>query len=247
MNCRQLFSYSKGILLLAISFMLAAPLQAQPVQLDFPSASPGIPGYARIHISEIETGNVGNVPRDGEWVAVVFYRDPDCIPLDFDLGQFFHFPGPGGPGAFGCQLLTEGMELWANGPDMGDMAPVYMRARNAVPDLPIWFIDRDEFDQELADGSVFINDLVALPSLIRARAWWFEEYINPTGGAADPALSLRANGRLESGGRFSLEWHLHPSVDEDQALIVLELEDKPPASSRRIPIMCVIHPYLPNC
>jgi hypothetical protein len=241
----QLVTYSKSILLLAIGFLLAAPLQAQPVQLDFPSVSPGIPAYARIHIiPDLDTGNLGNVPRDEQWVALVFYRDPDCIPVSFDLGEFFDFPGPDGPGAFGCQLLIEGMELWANGPD-SDMAPMFTRARNAVPDLPIWFFDRAEFDAELENGSVFINDLTALPSLIRARAFWFEEYLNPPGGADDPGLGLRANGRLESGGRFYLEWQFHPSRGEDEALFYMELQDEPPpVPDHPRPLICVIRPDL---
>jgi hypothetical protein len=226
--------------------LLIAPLGAQPVQLDFPAVSPGIPAYARIDlVNHVDTVNT---PRNSDWAAIVFYRHPECIPLNFDLGQFFHFPGPDGPGAFGCELLTEGMELWANGPEHGDMAPIFQRARNARPDLPIWFVAWDEF-RSLADtGSIFIDQLEALPSLVRGRAWWFEEYINPSEAAADPALSMRANGRLETGGRFALEWHSHGGQDEDEVLIALELGDEAPTQpSGPGSVICHIHPHLPHC
>ena len=53
-----------------------------------------VPFYARF--GENETFS------NGEWTVIVFYRSPDCIPADFNLNQFFHFPGDSGPGAFAC-------------------------------------------------------------------------------------------------------------------------------------------------
>jgi hypothetical protein len=225
---------------LGILFLLAAPLlSAQPVQLDFPSDSPGIPAYARMNTFYENS----NLPRTADWAAVVFYRNTDCVPLDFDLGQLFHLPGPAGPGAFGCDLLVEGTELWANGPDQGDLAPIYARTRNAVAALPIWFVAWDEISVLLDTGSIFIDEIESLPSLIRGRAWWFEEYLKPDESAADPAISMRAEGRLENGGRFFLSWHEHPGEGEDVVVINLELEGGPKPTK---PPSCFKHPNLPN-
>ncbi|MDZ7789254.1 MAG: hypothetical protein U5L08_01925 [Xanthomonadales bacterium] len=212
-----------------------------PVKLDFPSQSPGIPAYARLELLIPDF----DVPHDDDWAAIVFYRNPDCVPLDFDLGQFFHFPGPDSPGAFGCELLIEGSELWTNGPEE-DLAPVYARSRSAVPGLPIWFVTWTELSELFDAGTVFIDEIEALPSLVRGHAWWFEESLHPNGSAPDPAISLNARGRLESGGRFVLDWHYHANVDEDEVLIELELLDEPPNTGPPS-LICLMHPYLPGC
>jgi hypothetical protein len=206
-------------------FVAVLPTQAQGlpgqpgVHLVFPAESPGIPAYVRINLNVDEF----DVPNDGKWAALVFYRDPGCIPLDFDLGLFFDPPGPGGLGAFNCPILTEGLELWENGPGTDDVAPIYVRSRNATPGLPVWFVAWSEIQPILDTGHVFIGEIVALPSLIRGSARWFEEALYPGGAAADPSITIRAEGRLETGGRFSLNWHNQSSTGEDDIAIHLEL------------------------
>lgn len=227
---------------------MLTPLAAQPaegngpIRLDFPTQSPGIPAYARVELLIPDF----DVPNNEDWAAIVFYRNPDCVPPNFDLGQFFQFPGPGGPGAFGCDLLIEGFELWANGPQQ-DMGPIYVRARNAVPNLPIWFVSWPELSVLFDNGEIFIEQIEDLPSLIRGHAWWFEESLHPNGLAPDPAISLTARGRLETGGRFLLDWHYHASSGEDEVIIDLELpRDERPSDVPPSP-MCIARPDLPPC
>lgn len=234
-----------GLVLVAILLVLAAmaPVQAQPLpgqpglHLVFPAESPGIPAYVRLNL------NVGDydLPNDGNWAALVFYRDPDCIPANFDLGQFFDPPGPGGLGAFNCPILTEGLELWENGPGAGDAAPLYARSRNATPGLPIWFVASSEIQPFIDSGHVFIDDIVSLPSLIRGSARWYEEALYPSEAAPDPSITMRAEGRLETGGRFSLNWHNQSSTGEDDVVIQLELPGSGP------PALCNRRPHLPFC
>lgn len=234
----------------SLFLITAMPVAAQsegdngPVRLNFPTQSPGIPAYARLELLIPDF----DVPSNDDWAAIVFYRNPDCIPLNFDLGQFFHVPGPDGPGAFGCDLLIEGFELWANGPGQ-DLAPVYARSRSAVPDLPIWFVSWPDLSELFDTGMVFIDQIEALPSLIRGSAWWFEESLHPNGSAPDPGISITARGRLETGGEFSLEWHFHANAGEDEVLIDLELPEEGPASGGppNPNLICQIHPYLPGC
>lgn len=227
---------------------MVSPLAAQPaggngpIRLDFPTESPGIPAYARLELLIPEF----DVPENGDWAAIVFYRNPDCLPADFDLGQFFHFPGPAGPGAFGCELLIEGFELWANGPQQ-DMGPIYVRTRNAVPNLPIWFVSWPELSALLTNGEIFIEQIEDLPSLIRGQAWWFEEALYPNGVAPDPGISMTARGRLETGGKFFLDWHYNASSGEDEVIIALDLPGvKPPRGGPPSPI-CIARPDLPPC
>ncbi len=189
----------------------------QPVeQLDFPLNSPGVPAYARL---ELLVPNF-DVPNNNRWAAIVFYRDPACVPPDFNLGQFFHPPGPGGPGAYACPLLVEGHEIWDTRPRPG-LSPIYVRTRNAVPNLPIWFVAWDELRPILESGQVFIGDITALPSLIRGSAHWYEEALYPNGAAKIPGITLRSEGNLEDGGKFWLKWHFTDRGAEDQVTIRL--------------------------
>ena len=192
---------------------------SQPgLQLAFPVESPGIPAYARL---ELLVPNF-DVPNTNRWAAIVFYRDPACVPADFDLGQFFHPPGRDGLGAFACPLLVEGHEIWENGPGPGaDLAPIYVRTRNAVPDLPIWFVAWDELQPILETGQVFIGDISVLPSLVRGSAYWYEEALYPNGTADVPGITLESEGTLEDGGKFKLKWHFTNQGAEDKVTIRL--------------------------
>lgn len=207
---------------LILSMLPCATLQAQALpgqpglQLEFPAQSPGVPAYARL---ELLVPNF-DVPNNRRWAAIVFYRDPACIPPDFDMGQFFHLPGPEGLGAFACPLLVEGHEIWKNGPD-ADLAPIYVRTRNAVPKLPIWFVAWNELRPVLESGQVFIGDITGLPSLVRGSAYWYEEALYPNGAAEIPGITLRSEGTLEDGGRFRLKWHFTDQGAEDQVVIRL--------------------------
>ncbi len=195
----------------------AQQLPGQPgAQLDFPLESPGVPAYARL---ELLVPNF-DVPNNKRWAAIVFYRDPACVPADFNLGRFFDFPGPQGLGAFACPLLVEGHEIWKNGPD-SDLAPIYVRTRNAVPNLPIWFVAWHELKPILESGQVFIGDISRLPSLVRGSAHWYEEALYPNGTADIPGITLRSEGTLEGGGKFRLKWHFTDQGAVDEVTIQL--------------------------
>ncbi|MBT8053814.1 MAG: hypothetical protein HKN57_08320 [Xanthomonadales bacterium] len=223
---KTLFSKRLSLAVLAtgliFSMMPWTALQAQPLpgqpglQLDFPVQSPGVPAYARL---ELLVPNF-DVPNNKRWAAIVFYRDPACVPQDFDLGQFFHFPGPRGLGALGCPLLVEGHEIWQNGPET-DLAPIYVRTRNAVPNLPIWFVAWNELKPILASGQVFIGDIAGLPSLVRGSADWYEEALYPNGAAETPGITLLSEGTLEDGGKFKLKWHFVDQGAVDEVIIRL--------------------------
>jgi hypothetical protein len=198
-----------GMSALAVATLNVAALAQPPLKLDFPSVSPGIPAYARLELLIPDF----DVPKNKHWAAIVFYRDPDCIPGDFNLGMFFD-PPVNGPGAFGCELLIEGHELWANGPGV-DAGPLYVLSRNMTPNLPVWFVSWPELRSLFDTGSVTMAALESLPSLLRGWAWSFEEQLHPNGIAADPAITMSAQGRLEGGGRFELGWHFQASAGLD--------------------------------
>jgi hypothetical protein len=224
----------------------AQPVQGQPppaLYRDFPVVSadvfsPGIPAYARL---ELLIPNF-DVPNDRFWAAIVFYRDPDCIPPGFDLGQFFDFPSAAGPGAFGCSLRVEGQEIWQNGPppgpgQPGDPAPIYVRTRNAVPNLPIWFVAWGELKPLLDRGHIYIGEVAGMRSLIKGSASWFEEALYPNGSATLPGITMHAEGRLETGGNFTLDWHFVADGPEEVS-IRLELGRRPRPLCDQWPYPC---------
>lgn len=209
-----------GMSTLAVATLSMSALAQAPLKLDFPSVSPGIPAYARLELLIPDF----DVPKNKEWAAIVFYRNPDCIPEDFNLGTFFDLP-INGPGAFGCELLIEGHELWANGPGV-DPGPLYVLSRNMTPNLPVWFVSWRELQTLFDTGTVTMGALEALPSLLRGWAWSFEEQLHPNGIAPDPAITINAHGRLEGGGRFELGWHFQASAGLDIVEIKLSPKTK---------------------
>jgi hypothetical protein len=183
----------------------------EPVRLE---ANGEVPFYARFGENELFS--------DGEWVVIVFYRPPDCIPADFNLNQFFHFPGESGPGAFACTPpTTTSVELWANGPDT-DPAPLVaeMTGRGAVP---VWFLALDEVEPAMADGVITIGDLAGLSSRRTGTAATYAELLHPSQTNAQPLIQFRADGALETGGAFSVSVSQGALGVEDHVTISLEL------------------------
>ena len=156
----------------------------------------GPPFYARF--GENET--FGN----SEWVAIVFYRDPNCVPDEFNLNQFFDFPGETGPGAFGCQPpTTDVVEYWAGEPGSGPAPAVSeMTGRGAVP---VWFFSRADIDAANSDGVVTITELEGLASRRVGSATTFTEYLKPSQSNTAPIIQFMAEGTLEEGGDFLVD------------------------------------------
>jgi hypothetical protein len=155
-----------------------------------------VPFYARF--GENETFS------DGEWAVIVFYRPPDCIPVDFNLNQFFHFPGESDPGAFGCAPpTTTGIETWQNSPQV-DPAPLVaeVTGRGAVP---VWFVALPELEAAMADGEVTIGELAAAPSLLTGSAATYTELLHPSQSNAAPLIQFAAQGALEDGRPFAVD------------------------------------------
>jgi hypothetical protein len=225
-----------GVSALALATLSVSAMAQPPLKLDFPSVSPGIPAYARLELLIPDF----DVPKNRHWAAIVFYRNPDCIPADFNLGMFFD-PPINGPGAFGCELLIEGYELWANGPGI-DPGPLYVLTRNMTPNLPVWFVSWPELRALFDTGSVTMAALEALPSLVRGSAWSFEEQLHPNGIAPDPAITMSAHGRLEGGGRFELGWHFQASAGLD--IVTIKFAEDAKGTD---PMACNAKPGKPYC
>lgn len=168
------------------------------VRTTWPSADdPGVPFYARVEGT--------NVVNDGEWAAIVFYRDPGCQQLQgFNLLDFFDAPT-----AFGCPLTVEGFTLWHGEAFAG--APKIAKARGTGA-VPVWFVPLGSFQAATLDGVLTVEELAGLEGLIMGTASRFSETLHPHplppalggGGHKVPKITLTAHGQLDDGRAFSL-------------------------------------------
>lgn len=182
----------------------------EPVRIE---ANGEVPFYARF--GENETFS------NGEWTVIVFYRSPDCIPADFNLNQFFHFPGDNGPGAFACTPpTTTSVEYWANGPQT-DPAPLKaeMKGRGAVP---VWFFAQAEIEAAMADGIVTIGELAVLPSRQIGTAATYTELLHPSQSNAQSLIQFTAEGNLEDGRSFMVDVSYGAADVEDHTTIEIQ-------------------------
>jgi hypothetical protein len=170
------------------------------VRTTWPSpGDAGPPFYARINPQP------PHVYDDGEWAAVVFYRDPACIRADFNLVGFFDPPA-----AMACTPVVTGASIWGNGIGVGSPKVATMSG-NAVP---IWFFPAAALLAELQDGEITIGELAAVPGRLVGVASRYNETLHPAplppfmggGGHPNPGIVITAHGTLEDGRRF--QYHL---------------------------------------
>ena len=187
----------KVLLALLLTTGTAIALDAQ-VRIDNPQP----PFYARLHTNpSLAPGLVQEIFHDDQWVAIPFYRDPACVPADFNLLLLVDFtPDPVyGLRPFGCALAVEGFELWLNGPGI-DPAPIHSRLR-AIDAVEIWFVSWPALSLEVQDGQLTIGELGSMPSLRRGTATLFSERLHPYPAKA-PGIALEALGYTDDGARF---------------------------------------------
>ncbi|MCK9488113.1 MAG: hypothetical protein M0Q42_01700 [Xanthomonadales bacterium] len=191
--------FSSGHLFLATLLLMACAASNAQQRFQIPDEVPGPPFYARIEFPSVDPAIV---PHNGEWAAIVIYRNEDCIPNDFNLLDVFDVPA-----AFLCPLNNlAGYEVWANGPGM-EPSPIRSRLIGQGP-VPVWFVHHDEFSQAIDDGVLTIGELRNLGSLRIGNSDFYDELLRPSQSSDSPLLHINSNGRFEDGGRFRLLWTL---------------------------------------
>jgi len=170
---------------------------ADLVRSEWPSAQdPGPPFYARI-----ESTPPHLLVADG-FAVVVFYREPGCIPANFNFLEFFQPPI-----AFGCAPTVDGFSLWEDG--VGSGAPKIAVSRGS--DVPVWIVPAATALAAIEDGTLTITELSTLQGLEKGRATQFHETLKPSefmgqGGNPNPSLVIEARGQLDGGGSFSFHY-----------------------------------------
>lgn len=158
------------------------------VPKSIPDEDPGPPFYARVG---------AQILSDGDWVAIPFYRPPACVPADFNLLLFYHFPGPGGPGAFACPINVTGTLLIEPDAPLGTFPrQVNMRGDN----VPVWFVPQAVFMAAASDGVLTVAELEGL-SPLKGTATRFHEMLQPRD--ENHKIVITSGGELEDGRRFT--------------------------------------------
>ncbi len=168
------------------------------VRIPFaPDLGGGIPAYASIQ--RLANGDV-LVPNDGVWAAITFYRDPACVPVDFNLLNLFD------PGALlGCTLTVEGFEIWRNGPWAGDLTPI-QTISHGLGAVPIWFVKLCDLEDAVSDDNLTVEELEGLASLKKGSAVFFIETKHPYDGEARVVhIEVSARGVLQDGEQFQFQ------------------------------------------
>jgi hypothetical protein len=165
------------------------------VVLSIPDEDPGPPFYARVGLQLLHDDGLLGIP---------LYRDPACIPDDFNLLEMFHFPGPMGPGAFACPLGMTGKLLIEPDAPLGTFPQQVVLKGDAVP---FWFVSLDAFEAAAADGVVTLPELAALSPLV-GTASRYHETLHPR--EDDHRIIINARGTMEDGRSFRFHaTHIH--------------------------------------
>ena len=178
--------------LIIVSFLLTNPLVSMAnVRVEVTSGtgpSSGIPAYARIEL--------GWTLHTDEWAAVPFWRNPDCVPKDFNLLDWFD------PNAFECESFVEGFFVWKNGPD--DPAPIQVNIKDAGP-MHIYFVPWPVMQVAIGDGALTMLELEGLSGVQIGIATFYTEIMHPTGGAQQVMLEIVAKGYMELNNSVQFE------------------------------------------
>lgn len=175
------------------------------VVVSFPEEDPGAPFYARV------TTLMNQIFHDDLYVAIPFYRDPDCVPTGFDLLQSYDFPDGTGPGAFGCPLTVTGHFLIEPDAPEGTF-PIRVVSKGPTP---VWFVEWAGFQDATADGDLTMAELLALNPL-RGIARTFNEMLAPR--MDDHHVVITSRGELEDGRPF--QFNLNHRGDRTQSILI---------------------------
>jgi N-acetylneuraminic acid mutarotase len=164
------------------------------VVLNVPDESPGAPWYAGL--------SRGFIPTDGTQAAIVFVRDPACIPPEFNLLDLEDIPA-----VFACPILFRGQEWWHE--PFVDFPFKYMYVNDGS--VPVYFVDLAELNSEIADDQLTLGELQAFSSLKVGQATYVKDDVLNTNAPDSDGKghgALTAIGTLQDSGElFYVHWH----------------------------------------
>jgi len=190
----------KLFLLLIITLITAFCLLTNPlvsmanVRVEWePGIGYGGPFYAYIFES-IEGVQV--IIHTDEWAAIPFYRNPDCVPEDFNLLGMVDF------NALNCYSFVEGFEVFENGPGL-DPYPIQVNLKAAGP-VHIYFVPWAVLQEAIVDDELTMPELEGLEGVQIGIATNFTVTHHP-GEVEDKLYSIVAKGYIEADSSIQFE------------------------------------------
>ena len=197
---RSRLNVTRHLWLAALAVILVgrpgSPSAQTALRLGFPDQDPGGPVYARVERPFL-------IHHDLH-AAIVFYRDPGCVPEDFNLLDNVDLQGfPTNARAFQCPLTVDGFQLWTTYPVPGPPNLVFTNGTGAVP---VWLVAWSELQAALLDDVLVIDELRSMPSLQQGYANHFQETLHLTATAQTLSINLMASGAMSDGRSFHLNY-----------------------------------------
>ncbi len=183
-------------LLLISNTAISTSLVQAAVRVEVgPGLPGGFPAYARFG----GPGPGSDFFHTEEWAAIVFYREPKCVPPGFNLLAMVDIPA-----VFGCPLTVAGFEIWKNGPPPVDTAPLVTESYG-LGAVPVWFVSWPELQEQIEDGVLTIKDLSSMDSLQIGSADFFRETMQLQSASVATHSGIVAHGHLADGRSFQFE------------------------------------------
>jgi len=182
-------------------------------RLLFPEDFPGLPAY--LALPENDLGFT-----DGEWACIPVYRELSGVPGDFNLLDGLDNATPARVAyAQSVPLHVQGFVIRDNPPP----SPPQTLYIEDVPGMPILFVRWDELQLEIADGKIFIDELLSMNSLIIGQATMYMEEIQVLGGAVVSSHRRVTFGELEGGGSFLCTYSHGSAYDVPKAQVQIDI------------------------
>jgi hypothetical protein len=181
-----------SLVIAALWVAFSAEFTPAQVRLKFPEQTPGGPVYARVERPFL-------IHTD-EWAAVLFYRDPACVPEDFNLLDMLDIPRAWN---IGCPFTIEGFEMRETPDTTGPPKLVFTRGTGAVP---VWFVRWPELQAAIANDELTIAELRAMTSLQIGYANFFQETLDLSETGQTLRLVMVAHGALLDGRSFQFHY-----------------------------------------
>ena len=202
-NSKRVFLTAGIAALLALPAILTA--QSGPPRFDFwprsvrwpASEYQAPPIYAQI---SYRAGIGWEIYHDSEWAAIPFYRDPACVPPDFNLLDAFDAPR-----AFDCPVTVQGFEIFEKPFPPNNVQPPIKAVYWGLGDVPIYFVKWPKLQEAVADYRLTMDELKALLKsgdavVGSARYYWVE--LHPSGGTVEPFIEISAYGLFQDHRQF---------------------------------------------
>jgi hypothetical protein len=190
-------------LLVGLTTLVAGPMAQATTRVEVPEVNTP-PFYARLSGGG-GVGPFGPLPeqeyfRNDEWAAIVFYRDPETVPKDFNLLQFFDFRII--TGEVVSRLTIDGFEIWQAFPPTPESPSAPIAAKwNGLGAVPIWFVPWPELEQAVTEGRLTTTDVSSMQPK-KGSASFYTEHLYPPESFEVPGIVIDARGYLDDGTGF---------------------------------------------